>query len=217
MQPVWDLPLKSAGIVITLPNEGRVRIRPARVDDLAAIKAGFERLSEESRYNRFFSARSKLSDGLAASLTDIDHVTHFAWGVFDPDRPSDVGDDSGLGVAAARLILDKHATSAEAALTVVDEYQGRGIGRFLVELLVATAADVGATVLRFEILRQNRGMIGLAAGMGATKHAIEGDNSVIEYRLEVPPPDATAVPAGALYELLRHAVRPDQPPPADDA
>lgn len=210
MQPVWDLPLRSAGIVIELPNEGRVRIRPARVDDLEAIKAGFERLSEESRYLRFFSARPNLGDGLAASLTDIDHTTHFAWAVFDPDRPSEVGDDSGLGVAAARLILDEDPTSAEAALTVVDEYQGRGIGRFLVELLVATAADVGARVLRFEILRQNRGMIALAAGMGATGHPIDGDRSVVEYRLDVPPPSDTAVPAGALYELLRHASRTDE-------
>jgi len=156
---------------------------------------------------RFFSVRSKLSEPLAASLTDIDHTTHFAWGVFDPDEPSEVGDDSGLGVAAARLILDDDATSAEAALTVVDAYQSRGIGRFLIELLVATAADVGADVLRFEILRQNRPMIGLVAAMGATGHSIEGDQSVVEYRLAVPPASEIAVPAGALYGLLRHVAQ----------
>lgn len=207
MQPVWDLPLSSAGITIELSNGGRVRIRPARISDSAAIKAGFERLSEESRYNRFFSARSKLSDSLATSLTDIDHTNHFAWAVFDPDQPSEVGDESGLGVASARLIRDDDETSAEAALTVTDDYQGRGIGRFLMELLIATAADVGAQTLRFEILRQNRAMISLAAGMGAQGFPIEGDRTVVEYRLEVPPPSDTAVPAGALYELLRHAPR----------
>ena len=207
MQPVWELPLKSAGIVIGLPNGGRVRIRPVRISDLEAIQAGFERLSEESRYNRFFSARSQLGDNLATSLTDIDHTHHFAWGVFDPDRPSEAGDDSGLGVASARLILDKDPTSAEAALAIVDEYHRRGIGRFLIELLVATAADVGAKTLRFEILRQNRAMIGLIAAMGATGFPVEGDQSVVEYRLTVPPPSDTAVPAGALYELLRIAPR----------
>lgn len=214
MQPVWDLPLTSAGIVIKLANGGRVRIRPARPTDSDAIKTGFARLSAESRYNRFFSARSQLSDSLAVSLTDIDHTTHFAWGVFDPDKPSEVGDESGLGVATARLILDKDATSAEAALVVADDYQGRGIGRFLMELLVATAADVGADILRFEILRQNRPMISLAAGMGAEGFPIEGDRSVVEYRLAVPEPSATAVPAGALYELLRHAAKaPEDTPP----
>lgn len=215
MQPVWELPLKPAGIMIELPRGGRVRIRPARASDIDAIKAGYERLSEESRYLRFFSARSKLGDRLATSLTDIDHETHFAWAVFDPDRPSDVGDDSGLGVASARLIRDEDATSAEAALTVIDEYQSRGIGHFLIELLVATAADVGADVLRFEILRQNHPMISLVANMGATGHPIEGDRSVVEYRLPVPPSDATAVPAGALYELLRHATEVNPPATAD--
>ncbi|MFT4988410.1 MAG: GNAT superfamily N-acetyltransferase [Acidimicrobiales bacterium] len=205
MQPVWDLPLTSAGIVIQLENGGRVRIRPARPSDDDGIKAGFARLSEESRYNRFFNARSQLSDSLATSLTDIDHTNHFAWGVFDPDQPSEVGDESGFGVAAARLIRDKGSTSAEAALTVTDDYQGRGIGRFLMELLVATAADVGTDILRFEILRQNRPMISLAAGMGAEGFPIEGERSVVEYRLAVPAPSTAAVPAGALYELLRHA------------
>ncbi len=209
MQPIWDLPLESAGIMIKLPKGGRVRIRPARISDDEALKIAFERLSEQSRYNRFFSARSKLSDDLASSLTDIDHINHFAWGVFDPDEASEVGDDSGLGVASARLIRDENATSAEAALTVTDAYQGRGIGRFLMELLVATAADVGADILRFEILRQNRAMISLAAGMGAESFVVEGDASVVEYRLAVPEPTATAVPAGALYELLRHAARND--------
>jgi len=195
--------------VIELSNGGRVRIRPARISDSDTVKAGFARLSEESRYNRFFSARSKLSDSLATSLTDIDHENHFAWGVFDPDQPSEVGDESGLGVASARLIRDADKTSAEAALTVTDAYQGRGIGRFLMELLIATAADVGAETLWFEILRQNRPMISLAAGMGAEGFPIEGDRSVVEYRLAVPPPSATAMPAGALYELLRHAPRTD--------
>ena len=73
----------------------------------------------------------------------------------------------------------------------------------------ATAADVGAETLWFEILRQNRPMISLAAGMGAEGFPIEGDRSVVEYRLAVPPPSATAMPAGALYELLRHAPRTD--------
>ena len=107
------------------------------------------------------------------------------------------------------MIRDTDKTSAEAALTVTDAYQGRGIGRFLMELLIATAADLGAETLRFEILRQNRPMISLAAGMGAEGFPIEGDRSVVEYRLAVPPPSATAMPAGALYELLRHAPRTD--------
>ena len=207
VQPVWELPLQPAGILIDLGGERHVRIRPVRPTDGPALEAAWLRLSEQSRYNRFFTSRSKLGEGLINSLTKIDHKTHFAWAVFDPDQPSEVGEDSGFAVASARLILDDDPTSAEAALTVVDDYQGRGIGRFLIELLAATAADVGASTLRFEILRLNRAMIGLISGMGAESFPIPGDASVIEYRLTVPPADEMSVPAGALYEVLRHAAR----------
>lgn len=205
MQPVWELPLHPAGILIALPSGSQVRIRPIRTTDRAALQGAYQRLSEESRYLRFFSARSQLSESLIDSLTNIDHTTHFAWGVFDPTQPSEASDDSGLTVGTARLIRDKDASSAEAALAVVDDYQGQGIGRFLIELLAATAADIGADLLRFEILRQNRGMIGLISGMGATGFDVPGDRSVVEYRLTVPKAEDTAVPAGALYELLRRA------------
>ena len=201
-QPVWQLPLEAAGIVVRLPSGGEVRIRPVRETDGPALEAAYERLSEESRYLRFFSARSKLGERLVTSLTHIDHETHFAWGVFDPERQSDVGDDSGLAVGSARLICDEDPTSAEAALAIVDEYQGRGIGRFLIELLVATAADVGVDVLRFEILRENRAMIAAMVRAGAERHPT-GDRQVVEYRIAVPAPEDTVVPAGALYELLR--------------
>jgi len=205
VQPIWELPLQAAGIEVELPKGGRMRIRPVRTTDGPLLEDAYERMSEESRYLRFFSARSKLGPRLIETLTNIDHENHFAWGVFDPEHESALGDASGLAVGSARLIRDDDPTSAEAALAVVDAYQGRGIGRFLIELLAATAADVGAKTLRFEILRQNRGMIGLISGMGATGHAVPGDRSVVEYRLTVPDADQTAVPAGALYALLRHA------------
>lgn len=207
MQPVWDLPLKAAGIIIELPNDGQVRIRPVRPDDMAGLQAAYQHLSEQSRYFRFFNSRSQLSDGLASSLTDIDHENHYAWVVFDPDRPSEVNDESGYAVASARLIRDEEPTSAEAALAIIDDYQRRGIGRFLIDLLLATAADISITTLRFEILRQNRAMIGLIASMGAEGGTVAGDPTLVEYHLTVPAAEESSVPAGALYELLRHVDR----------
>jgi len=209
MQPVWDLPLQPAGISIELPGGELVRIRPVRADDIAGIQAAYQNLSPESRYFRFFTARARLSDDLATSLTDIDHETHFAWAVFDPERASEVQDASGFAVGSARLIQDPDTgngepTSAEAALAIVDEYQGRGIGRFLIDLLLATASDNDIEILRFEIMRQNRGMIGLIASMGGEGSPVTADPTVVEYRLTVPSPDDSALPAGALYGLLRH-------------
>lgn len=203
-RPVWNLPLSSAGIEIELDNDSRVRIRPIRPSDRAGLLAAFERFSAESRYMRFFSPRPQLGDQMAESLTDFDDTEQLAWAVFDPGRPSEVGDDSGLVIASARLFIDAdNPREAEATLAVVDEYQQRGIGGFLMELLVATAADNKMDTITFEVLHQNRSMRALLTKLGATAHRIEGDASVVEYRLPVPPVDVAALPAGALYSLLR--------------
>ena len=196
---------------IELPRGGRVRIRPVRSTDGDLLQDAYGRMSEQSRYLRFFSARSKLSPRLIETLTDIDHRTHFAWLILDPDIDSPLTEeDAGIVVGSARLILDDDPGSAEAALAVVDGYQGRGIGRFMIELLAITAADVDAHTLRFEILRQNGGMIGLIRKMGATGHPVPGDASVVEYRLAIPEAAENSVPAGALYELLRHLASGDE-------
>lgn len=211
MRPVWDLPLSPAGILVDLTNGKQVRIRPVRTSDVDLLQAAFLRLSPQSRYYRFFQMRESLDDNLAASLTNIDHESHFAWGVFDPAERSDIEhDESGLGIAVARLIRDDNPTTAEAAVVVIDSYHGRGIGRFLLELLATTAADIGVATLRFEILRENRPMIQMMASAGATSHKNPSDPTVVNYHLDVPQADATDPPLGALYELLRHVDQIDE-------
>lgn len=205
MHPHWDLPLDPAGLIVDLDQGSRVRIRPIRIDDRGILEAAYERLSERSRYYRFFSPRSKLGDRLIDQLTDIDHTRHLAWAVFDPTEQCDAGGTSGLAVAFARLIVDEGASSAEAAMTVIDDYHGRGLGRFLVDLLAITAADIGVEVLRFEVLRENSPMIRLMHRVGTEKHAVPGDASVLEFRLRVPPVRESDLPAEAVYGLLRHA------------
>lgn len=210
MRPVWDLPLSPVGLLVELDTGERVCIRPVAATDKPALLAAFERFSEESRYMRFFGPRPRLGDDMASRLTHIDHVGHLAWAVFDPQRPSEVGDGSGLAIAVARIIADvDDPTVAECALAVVDEYQKRGLGRFLIELALATAAGTDVEVLRFEVLRSNPGMRHLLSNLRATSHDVEGDPSVIEYRLDVPSLDQVRVPAGALYALLRRAAAND--------
>ena len=79
MKPVWDLPLDPSGIEVELDNGTHVRIRPGRPDDRDALMEAFERFSDTSRYNRFFSAKPRLSDALATSLSEIDDEHQLAW------------------------------------------------------------------------------------------------------------------------------------------
>lgn len=225
MRPIWELPLDPAGMLFELSSGARVRIRPVRATDKAGLQEAFLRLSEQSRYYRFFSARPSLPDGMATSLTEIDHRKHVAWAVFDPDAPlpssleheADAA-DGGLAVGVARIIADDDdPETAEAALSVVDDYQRMGIGRFLIELILATAGQFGVKTLRFTVLAENRGMRRLLPSLGASAQSVPGDASIIEYLMTVPSIDDTELPAGALYELLRLVSRPDETPAPDGA
>jgi acetyltransferase len=201
---VWDLPLDPAGIVVEL-DDVRARIRPGRKGDGATLRAAFERFSEESRYYRFFTPTPRMTPDAEDRLTAVDDERQFAWGVFDPDQPSEVGDDSGLAIAAARLFVDPNDPHlAEATLAVVDDYQGRGLGGLLMELLISTASVLGLQTVRFDVLVDNRPMRTVLGRLGATGAALPDDRSIIRYDLPVPDGDVDPT-IGALYQLLRVA------------
>lgn len=204
MRPVWDLPLSPRGIELELDTGQHVRIRPIRAADREGLLAAYDRFSPESRYFRFFGPTPVLGERLIEALTDIDDTTQLAWAVFDPAVPSEVDDGSGLVIASARLFIDEDDEQvAEGTLAVVDDYQRQGLGRFLIELLVATAADHGIGTIRLEVLHENRGMRALLSKLGASAHRLPDDASVVEYRLEIPDLPDDSLPAGALYALLR--------------
>ncbi len=203
MRLSWDLPLDPDGVTGTLEDGTPFVIRPLRPTDGPALEASFEQLSPRSRYLRFFTARERLGSELLDSLIHIDHDRHRAWVVADPTTPSDVGSDEGRGVAIARLIVIQDAPRvAEASLSVVDEYQGRGFGRLLLELLIGTARDTGVEFIRFETLFENRGMRALLSGLDANRNNELSDREVLVYDVPVDP-EEDGLAYGALYEILR--------------
>lgn len=200
----WDLPLDPAGVVAVLPDGLQVRIRPGTAGDRDELIAAFERFSEQSRYQRFFGPMPRLREPVLERLLDLDPERQLAWGIFDPTRRSETDGRSGLAIATARLFVDADGRGAEASLAVVDDYQRRGLGRFLLELLVSTAAIQGIESIRFEVLAQNRAMRALLEQVGADAAPAPGDRSIIIYTLPVYPAE-TDLTAGALYHLLRTA------------
>jgi GNAT superfamily N-acetyltransferase len=140
-----------------------VLLRPIEPGDKAELQAGFERMSRESRYRRFFTAMSRLSDRQLVYFTEIDYVDHFAWVALAVDRPPA---EAGMGVARyIRLHDDPEA--ADIAVAVVDEYHGLGLGSVLLEALVDVARDNGIQRFVGHVLADNAPMIGLLHKAGA--------------------------------------------------
>lgn len=190
------------GVEVRLSDGSRARIRVATPEDAPALQAGFAHLSDDSRYARFFTAVPQLSGAVLRQLTEIDGRTRLAIAAFDPDRPSEVGTDDGFGIAVGRLIAPEHdPTTAELAVAIIDEYHGRGLGRWLVAALVAAAEQVGFTGIRGFVLSTNEPMIALFNKLGATIRADHPPEAgVVEFVVTV---------ADAAGRLREHGPSPD--------
>lgn len=178
-----DRPAETSATETVLRDGTRVRFRPIRLDDAPLLQAGLERLSERTRRMRFHSAVTHLSDAQLRHLVDIDHHDQEA---LVADLYED-GEYRGVGVARyARTSPTDDAP--EFAIVVEDDVQDRGIGRWLLRALFATARRNGFERLSAEVLAENDRMLHLlrqeAAGVELTR-----EGGVYHVVLELPPPD----------------------------
>ena len=130
-------------------NDGqRVHLRLMRPSDKRLLLDGFERLSPSSRYARFMSAKSRLTERELQYLTEVDGVDHFAMGAL---RRRFVSSDEGVG--SARFVrLAEQPDTAEAAVTVLDDFQGQGLGSILLQRLIEAAWEREVRWFRNELL-----------------------------------------------------------------
>jgi RimJ/RimL family protein N-acetyltransferase len=139
--------------LLTLPDGTRLHVRPILPSDRARLAEAARRLSPESRYRRFFSPLAELSEAQLDHLTQIDYADHFAYVAFLPGA----GGDTRLGVA--RYIRDpKVPDQAEVAVTVADDWQGRGVGTALLEALAEVARANGVHRFVASVLADNLAM-----------------------------------------------------------
>lgn len=163
-----------------LADGTRVLFRHIRPDDKAQLVAGFEQLSEESRYRRFFRRIDHLTDEQLRYLTEVDFEDHFAWIAVLPDLPESPG------VAVGRWIrIPGEPDVAESAITVIDAYQGNGLGSTMLWLLGRSAAENGVGSLRVWVQGDNSRVLAMLRDFGIVPRHWEGGISEID----VPLPD----------------------------
>jgi RimJ/RimL family protein N-acetyltransferase len=180
------------GRLVTLADGTELVVRPIRTDDKRELAAAFEQLGPESRYRRFLAAHSRLTRSELQYLTEVDHSTHEALVATVPG--------TGRGVGVARYVSDpQRPDSAELAVTVVDAWQGRGVGGLLLEALVERARSNGIRRFTASVLSSNAPMLALLDSLGDA-HLTGQSDGVREYAVDLP-----ARGVGALGPLLRFA------------
>ncbi len=136
----------------TLHDGGIVEIRAQRPEDREEILAEFQHASAETVYHRFFSMKRSFSEKEQHFFFDIDFINHVVLiAVAKTDERSRI-------VGGARFVVIEPG-KAEVSFSVVDGYQGHGLGAVLMHHIAAIAREAGIRELVAEVLADNGAML----------------------------------------------------------
>jgi RimJ/RimL family protein N-acetyltransferase len=164
------------GRPVRLRDGSAVLIRPVRPADDGLLADGFTRLSDRSRRMRFLGPKEALSAAELRYFTDVDHRDHEALGALDHAR--------GGGVGIARYVRDRDdPRTAEIAVTVIDDWQGRGLGTELLARLSERARQEGIGRFTAAVSADNAPMAGLLRNFGGD--LTRREFGTLEYEVEL--------------------------------
>lgn len=194
----------------TLADGTRVTLRMIRPADREEIRRQFRRLSPEARYRRFLSLSPDLSEEALKYLTEVDGVNHLA--IIAHAASHDLKREDGIGIGRFVRLADEPEV-AEAALTVMDEAQRKGLGRLLLETLVTAARERGIRTFRATVLADNAPVRHMLDASGARVREQLGDTLVFDVPIGEAPSEEGGPPSGVdhrdhpLRRLLRSAAQ----------
>ena len=156
-------------------------IWPLLPTDAEMLREGFRRLSQDSRQRRFLATLGELDDPMIRLLVDsVDGVRHIALllVVLPPE-----GEEQPAGVAHLMQNPDDPAI-ADIAVTVADDWQGRGAGTALAAALLQRR-PAAVTRLRTLVAADNRASLALLGGAGRMSTGLP-EHGVLDVTVELP-------------------------------
>ncbi len=163
-------------IPVRMRDGTELYLRPVLPGDSERTTHGPVEFSDETLYRRFQTPRTP-NKSLMTYLFEVDYKDHFVWVMTD-------GED-GPVVADARFVRDAgDPTFAEVAFIVGDDYQGRGVGSFLMAALAVAARGDGIHRFTARVLTDNVAMRKILDRFGADWH--REDVGVVTTTIDVP-------------------------------
>jgi acetyltransferase len=173
-----------AQLVETRPWNGHtLTLRPIRPEDEAQHLAFLALLDPEDVRMRVFYSRRSIERSELARLTQIDYEREMA---FIATAPLEAGGEETLGVA--RAISDPDNQDAEFAIIVRSDIKGGGLGRLLMDKLIAHARSRGTRRMVGTVLKGNQRMLALAHELGfRVDDPLAGDADTVQLQLPLQP------------------------------
>jgi RimJ/RimL family protein N-acetyltransferase len=155
-----------------------VLIRPLDPNDRQRFLSGLGRASPESMYKRFMTSLPRLSRTQLTYLLGVDHQDHEALLAID--------EDDGEAVAVGRFVrLEDSQSAAEAAVLVIDDWQGLGLGKAVCRVLAERARQFGIERFEATMLRNNRAMKTVLESLGESR-VVSDDGTTVTYTVSLP-------------------------------
>jgi acetyltransferase len=146
-------------------------IRPAGSGDEERLSQFFDQVSDEDRRFRFFAAARHLSHDQLEPLIHADHLRSESFLVFDRA--------SGELIASALLACDAAMDTGEIAVSVRNDYRGRGVGWAALEFLASQAEARGVRRVISIESRENHAAIELERENGFAPEPMDGDPTLV--------------------------------------
>lgn len=166
---------------LTLKNNIQVDIRPLRAEDALAEAEFVNKLSSKSKYYRFMHALNQLTPEMLSKFTKMDYDREMAFAAFikDVDSQGD-GNEEILGVS--RYSINPDHKSCEFAIVVADDWQGMGLARQLMLILIEHVKQNDLNVIEGTVLKHNVSMDKLMSALGFEKKPSPDDYEINIYR-----------------------------------
>ena len=148
---------------VVLADGARLKVRPVRPEDAELERRFVASLSDQTRYFRFFYRLHELTPAMIARFTQVDYDREVALLALEADPAAPTGETI---VGISRYITNHDGESAEFAVVVTDTWHGRGVGRMLMERIIACAKKKGLKRLEGIVLRANQSMLQFSAELG---------------------------------------------------
>ena len=144
-----------------LKDGTQVLLRPIRPEDEPLEAELIKNLSEETKRFRFFQVIKDITHDMLVRFCNIDYDREMAIIAEYTD-----GNGKKRNVGVGRLIMDPTRKRGEFAVVVADDFQGKGLGTKLIDVLIEIAYEKGLETIYGVVMPENTRMIELCRKLG---------------------------------------------------
>jgi acetyltransferase len=161
----------------TLKDGTAILTRPVRPDDEHLYPPFLAKVSQQDLRLRFFAPVKEFGHAFIARFTQLDYARAMAFVAIE--------ESTGNMLGVVRLHADANYDTAEYAVLVRSDLQGKGLGWQLMQLIIEYARSEGLREIEGQVLNENSAMLRMCAecGFSIAPDPLDPDTRIVRLRL----------------------------------